>query len=418
MIVYANLVSDLAVDLAQRHVLRAWAELAPREVWVLRPGDVLVSPVPVGEAFLRYACGLTGVPPESVAVVVLARAFETVSGCAALPEVVRAVRKASEGRDAGAVLPTALDAPAVALARGLGVPVAPYPSAEAAEAALGITRSLNTKAVFRNTAAGLGMRLPDGRVCRREGLADAMGELLRVHEQVVVKPDRSAGGHGLRFLSAAAGAASLEDLPAVGGAEGLWVVEERVDVARAVSIQMVTGPAGPRPVFSGEMRTLGGTFAGYLSPLPAPLQENGPTLERWGMALGRHLAAHGYAGPFSLDAMVSAGGELFAGESNVRRTATTTPYAMVARLAANAGASAAAWATGTVRTPRRYGFDEAVDRLCAERIAYDPARGEGVVLYADVPPDGLTWRYTVIADSHASVARYEGLLRASWAPVP
>ncbi|MFE7245722.1 peptide ligase PGM1-related protein [Streptomyces sp. NPDC057580] len=38
-----------------------------------------------------------------------------------------------------------------------------------------------------------------------------------------------------------------------------------------------------------------------------------------------------------------------------------------------------------------------MNRLETHRLAFDPARGEGVVLYEDVPPDGHTWRYGVIA---------------------
>ncbi|MFE9219709.1 peptide ligase PGM1-related protein [Streptomyces lavendulae] len=35
----------------------------------------------------------------------------------------------------------------------------------------------------------------------------------------------------------------------------------------------------------------------------------------------------------------------------------------------------------------------------ASRLAFDPERGEGVVLYADTPPDGRSWRYAVIGTS-------------------
>ncbi|MFF1509579.1 peptide ligase PGM1-related protein [Streptomyces sp. NPDC058326] len=426
-VLYANLVSDLAVDLDEREVLGAWAEQAPREVWLLRPGDVLVTPVPVGEAFLEYACALTGVPRESVTVVHLPGAFVSAGVPSPHRVAAEAVRGASAGRAVAAVLPTALDGAAVGLARGLGVPVAPYASAEAAGAALEVTRLLNTKAGFRRVAGALGMRLPDGRVRRRAGVGPAVRELLGSHGQVVVKPDRSAGGHGLLFLPSEAGPWDGEGLPSVGGADGLWVVEERIEVARSVSIQMETGPAGPRPLFSGEMRTVEGCFTGYLSPLASPpspagspAADVGATLVSWGCALGRFLADHGYAGPFSVDAMVSADGEVFAGESNVRRTATTTPQAMVARLTAGAGSGdrpgGPCWATGRLRAPAVCSFGEAVERLRVGRIAFDPARGEGVVLYAGPPPDGLTWRYAVIADSRAGVARYEELLRSRWAP--
>ncbi|MFJ8659547.1 peptide ligase PGM1-related protein [Streptomyces sp. NPDC093795] len=423
-VLYANLVSDLAVDLEQREVLGAWAEQAPREVWLLRPGDILVTPVPVGEAFLEYACALTGVPRRSVTVITLPGGFVSADGRAPLRAAVDAVRGASAGRPVAAVLPTALDTAAVGLARGLGATVTPYTSAEAAEAALDVTRLLNTKAGFRRTARALGMRLPDGRVCRRAEVAGVVKELLGSHERVVVKPDRSAGGHGLLFLSSADAPWAGDELAPVGGTEGLWVVEEEIDVARSVSVQLETGPEGPRTLFTGEMRTVEGCFTGYLSPLPAAAAECAPTLESWGRALGGFLAEHGYAGPFSIDAMVSADGGLHAGESNVRRTATTTPQAMVTRLAARAavatGATSGAvdptWATGRLRAPEPYSFEEAVDRLRTGRIAFDPARGEGIVLYAGTPTDGLTWRYAAIAVDRDGVARYEEQLRSSWAP--
>ncbi|MFJ6249810.1 MULTISPECIES: peptide ligase PGM1-related protein [unclassified Streptomyces] len=424
---HANLVSDLAVDPGEREVLRAWAEQAPREAWLLRPGDVLVSPVPVGEEFLRYVCGLTGVPRDSVAVVV-PPGDGTADAC-------RHVVGAVGGRPLRAVLPTALDGAAIGLARALGVPVAPYPSVAAAEAALGVTGLLNTKAGFRSVAPALGMRLPDGLVRRRDGVPGAVRELLASYGRVVVKPDRSAGGHGMLFLAEAeAEADDAADAPdpwtgglaPVGGPEGLWVVERRIDVARSVSVQMETGPGGTRALFSGEMRTADGAFTGYLSPLPEPSAHVAATLEAWGHALGGFLAARGYAGPFGLDAMVTPGGEVFAGESNVRRTATTTPQAMVTRLVAGdvsgvgggTGGGGPVWATGKVRAPVAYPFAAAVERLRRERLAYDPARAEGIVLYAGPPPDGLTWRYAVIAGDHAGVARYEELLRASWASAP
>ncbi|MFB9558258.1 peptide ligase PGM1-related protein [Streptomyces roseoviridis] len=407
--------SDLAVDLDEHDVLGAWAEQAPREAWLLRAGDVLVTPVPVDKAFLMYSCALIGVCPDSVGVLTLPEAFAAADRPAPHRTAVEAVRAALGGRSVSAVLPTALDGAAVGLARGLGVPVAPYASADRAEAALEPTRRLNTKAGFRHAALGLGMRLPDGRVCRRTEVAGAVAELLASHGRVVVKPDRSAGGHGLSFLTAAAQPWTGADLATVGGPEGLWIVEERIDVARSVSVQMETGPGGSRALFSGEMRTVAGCFTGYLSPLPDGAAGTGPVLEAWGRALGGFLADHGYAGPFSIDAMVSADGEVFAGESNVRRTATTTPQAMVARLAARSGAGEPAWATGRLRAPEVLCFDAAVERLSTTGIGYDVSRAEGVVLYAGPPPDGLTWRYAVIAPDHAAVARYEELLRSSWA---
>ncbi|MFD3722884.1 peptide ligase PGM1-related protein [Streptomyces sp. NPDC058674] len=415
-VVFANFLSDLAVDLNEGQVLTQWSQQAPRKAWLLRPGDVLVTPVPLSREFLRYAYDLTGVPPGSVTVV-------EVPPAGAVP-LARAVREAglsahlrTLAADRGAaLLPTALDASAIAFARDIGLRVHPYPTVEAAEAAVKTTMLLNTKAGFREAARHLGLRLPVGRACRRSETEGVVRELLRDHEHVVVKPDRSAGGHGMRFLSRddLRGGAPLV-LDAVGGPDGVWVVEECLDVAESVSIQLEVTASGPRVLFSGAMRTDRGSFTGYVSPLPPSCAHLSDELEEWGMALGRHLAAHGYAGPFGLDALVDADGTAYASESNIRRTATTTPHTMVMRLTAASGNARPAWSVAKGRAGQPLAFEAALDRLREHRLAFDPARGEGVVLYADEPADGRSWRYAVVAGDAGDVAEQEAALAEAFA---
>ncbi|MFD6879761.1 MULTISPECIES: peptide ligase PGM1-related protein [unclassified Streptomyces] len=411
VVVFANFLSELAVDLDEGRILTQWAQQAPRKVWLLRPGDVFVSPVPLSREFLRYAYDLTGVPPESVAVI-------EVPPAGAVP-LARAVREAGliehvralAGDRGAALLPTALDASAVAFARDVGLGVHPYPTVEAAEAALRMTMLLNTKTGFREAAGRLGMRLPAGRMCRRPEAEGVARELLRDHEGVVVKPDRSAGGHGMRFVSRddLRGAASLQ-LDSVGGPEGLWVVEECLDVAESVSVQLEVTPSGARALFSGAMRTVQGSFTGYVSPLPPSCAHVAGELEEWGTALGRHLADHGYAGPFGLDALVATDGIAYASESNIRRTATTTPHSMITRLTGGSAGPPPAWSVSKGRTRSPMDFEGALARLRASRLAFDPDRGEGVVLYADAPPDGRSWRYAVIDRSAGDVEEQETAL--------
>ncbi|WP_141754100.1 peptide ligase PGM1-related protein [Streptomyces subrutilus] len=411
-VVFANFLSDLAVDLDEGQALAQWALQAPRKAWLLRDGDVLVTPVPLSGEFRRYVSGLTGVPIERAPVI-------EVPPAGSVP-LARAVRQAGllgevrahAGRPGTALLPTAMDASALAFARDLGITVHPYATVDEAAVALPATMLLNTKAGFRHAAAQVGMRLPEGRVCRRPEVEEAVGRLLRQHERVVVKPDRSAGGHGLRFLSRTdlRGRGAALELEPVGGAQGLWVVEECLPVAESVSIQMENTASGTRALFSGAMRVEGGSFTGYASPLPPSCAHVAGELEEWGMGLGRHLAGHGYLGPFGLDALVTSDGVSYASESNVRRTATTTPHAMVTRLAASCGLPRPAWAVSKRRTRRPLGFEEALDRLRTHGIAFDPARGEGVVLYADAPADGRSWRYAVIARDQGDVGEQEAVL--------
>ncbi|MCX5309076.1 peptide ligase PGM1-related protein [Streptomyces sp. NBC_00160] len=411
IVVFANFLSDLAVDLDEGQILTTWAQQAPRKAWLLRPGDVFVTPVPLSREFVRYVYDLTGVPPESVAVV-------EVPPAGAVP-LARAVREAGlleqvralAGDRGAALLPTALDASAIAFARDIGIAVHPYPTVEAAEVALQMTMLLNTKTGFRETAGQLGMRLAAGRMCRRPEAEGVARELLRDHERVVVKPDRSAGGHGMRFVSRddLRGEASLL-LDTVGGPEGLWVVEECLDVAESVSIQMEVAASGAHALFSGAMRTVQGSFTGYASPLPPSCAHVAGELEEWGTALGRHLAVHGYGGLFGLDGLVDADGIVYASESNIRRTATTTPHAMVTRLTAGSAEPHPAWSVSKGWTRGPMDFEGALSRLRASGLAFDQDRGEGVVLYADAPPDGRSWRYAVIAGSAGDVEEQEAAL--------
>ncbi|MER5966434.1 peptide ligase PGM1-related protein [Streptomyces sp. NPDC002057] len=410
MIVFANFLSDVAVDLDEGQILTTWAQQAPRKTWLLRPGDIFVTPVPLSREFLRYVHGLTGVPPESVAVIEVPPAGAVPLAWAVRQAgLVERIRALAADRGA-ALLPTALDASAIAFARDLGIDVHLHPTVEAAEAALRTTMLLNTKSGFRRTAERLGMRLPRGRTCRRPEVEGTALDLLRDHERVVVKPDRSAGGHGMRFVSRddLRGGAGLA-LGTVGGPEGLWVVEEYLRVADSVSVQVEVTASGTRVIFSGAMRTVQGSFHGIRLSAAAVLRSRGRRAGDVGDGPGP-LPGRPYAGPFGLDALVDVDGVAYASESNIRRTATTTPHAMVTRLTEGSATARPAWSVSKGRTGLPLDFDEVLARLGASRLAFDPDRGEGVVLYADAPPDGRSWRYVVIAGSAGDVEEQEAAL--------
>ncbi|HET6357407.1 peptide ligase PGM1-related protein [Streptomyces sp.] len=406
LIVYANFHSDMAVEVTAHDVLSRWAEQAPRKIWLMRPGDVLVTPVSLSTAFRGYAAELLRVPADSVTVV-------TVPPVRGVP-MAEAVRRArlmdtlhslTAERPGIQLLPVALDTSAVDFAARLGVPVAPYgpkgPKASALEAAY----RLNTKNGFRAVAGELGIRLAPGEVCGGTNLSRTVRAMLARYERVAVKPDRSAGGYGLSFVS------RTDPVPTPGERAGPWVVEQCLDAVRAVSVQMEAFPAGPRLLFSGEMRTTTGSFVGYVSPLEDRAGTFADELEHWGSALGRHLAAHGYVGPYGIDAVLASDGRLYATESNVRRTATITPWVMVDRLNRTGKLSDPAWLLGRGRSRAQHGFADAVGLLRAEELAWESSRGEGVVLYADAPADRRSWRYAVIGANRPRVTELEAALR-------
>ncbi|MFI8292272.1 peptide ligase PGM1-related protein [Streptomyces sp. NPDC085614] len=399
LVVWANFFSDLAVDLtagpSAHAVLLRWARQAPRKIWLTRPGDVLVTPVPPGPDLTRYACRLLGLRPDGVTVLTVpAMAGVGMAESLERAGLTGALRRLVADRPGARLLPLALDAPTVALADRLGLPVASYGHRGVPASAVEVAYRLNTKSGFRAVADELGLRTPPGRVCDGAGLDEAVAAGLHRHGRVVVKPDRSAGGYGMRFLPDAGVGGVSGPRPA-----GDWVVERWIAGVRSVSVQMRAGPGGPCDPFCGEMRTVAGAYCGYGSPLGPDADPTGrlaTTLGRWGRRLGLYLSAHGYAGPYGLDALLAPDGTLYASECNVRRTATTTVRAMVARLCEEAGNGPAAWLCAEHRTLRALTFADARGVLRASGLDWSAGRGEGVVLHEGAPGDGTTWRYTVI----------------------
>ncbi|MYT82436.1 ATP-grasp domain-containing protein [Streptomyces sp. MnatMP-M77] len=406
LVILANFVSPLAVDLAEKTVLRQWAEQAPRKLWLTRPGDVLITPIPLSDPFRRYVFERLGVPEESVDIV-------TVPDTPHLPmaqalsehNLLEPLRALVDNRPTARLLPTALDEAAAALASDLRIPVVPYETGVPSPGTLRSVAAMNTKSGFRAVAQTLGLRLPEGRVCNGAELEQTASALLACHEQVVLKTDRSAGGHGLHFVSRG-------DLPPTPSPppDSRWVVEEYVEHTRAVSAQGHVSATRVEMTYDGEMRMSGGSFAGYCSPLQDLPEKTREKLTQWTLALGSHLAAEGYRGPYSLDAVCTQHGRLHALECNVRRTATTTAHAIVTRLT---GGDRSAWSTGTATAGVPKSFDEAVSHLVEAGLDFHPGDFEGVLLYADRPLDGRSWRYAALAPTHNRLTELEVRLAAA-----
>ncbi|MFI6978824.1 peptide ligase PGM1-related protein [Embleya sp. NPDC050154] len=409
LLILANFVSPLAVDLRETSILRRWSEQASRKIWLTRPGDLLVVPLPLSDAFRRYALRMLAMPEDSVTVVTVPDTTHApMAEAIAMHGLLEPLRALVHERPGTRLLPTALDEASVALAADLGIPVAPYGADRPSRRVVRTVADLNTKSGFRSLADRLGMRLPSGRVCTGADLPRTIDDMLSVWERVVVKTDRSAGGHGLSFVTRGEPWATAPVAP-----DSRWVVERYVEHTRAVSAQGHVARERATALYDGEMRMCGGSFAGYRSPLNDLPETARAELADWTIALGRHLGAEGYLGPYSLDAVCARDGGLHALECNVRRTATTTTHTLVTRLVGEDPAPV--WSMGTFRAGPAMAFDTVREGLIEAGLDFRPGGREGVVLYTDRPADGVEWRYVALATDLPRLDELEARLTTAFA---
>ncbi|WP_420082246.1 peptide ligase PGM1-related protein [Streptomyces sp. JL4002] len=409
---FGNFVNELMVATPTARHAKALVAVSPRKVWLTQPGDVVVLPTAPSEPLWEYACDLLGFARSSVtSVAAPSEDLITLTDAVRKNGLTGHLRALAEAAPGLRFQPFALDRPALDLAAELGLPVDGYADGRPSDAAVEAVYRINTKPGFRDVAAELGIRTAAGRVAADRGeLLTAVRDTVAAHGGAVVKPVRGSNGYGVRFLSE-------EDLP---GLEALldsyladvsdqpsgWVVEQRLDLARVVTVEMEVTDAGPQVLHVGEMRTPNGSFSGQVTPL----EENSPAVDRLtadGLTLGRHLDRIGYRGPFDIDGGITGDGQLFATESNLRRTGATYLDLLVRRFLGTEGAARAVWLADSRPGGVTPDFAAGLGLVRDAGLAFEPGAAEGVVLTADTLAFDGKWRYLVMGTSHRRVEEIE-----------
>ncbi|MFI9318406.1 peptide ligase PGM1-related protein [Kitasatospora aureofaciens] len=418
LVIFGNFVNELMVTVPVPRHSAALVAVSPRKIWLTQPGDVLVIPTGMSQPLRTYACEMLGIDPGEVEVLAA-----PTDGLATLTEAVRKnglverLRELADERPGIRLQPFAQDRPALEMAAELGLAFEGYDSPTVPQSATEAAYRINTKPGFRSVAAELGIRTAEGRSCGTpDELAAAVREVVTAHGGAVVKPARGSNGYGVIFL----GPQDLPELdsrldaylPTVAEQPPGWVVEERLDFARVVTVEMAVGEAGPYILHVGEMRTPNGAFSGQITPLVATtgaVQE----LQAAGMALGTYLHQAGYRGPFDIDGGITADDVLYATESNVRKTGATYLDLMVHRLLGDEHAERAVWLADSRVGGVERDFDAGLARVRGAGLAFEPGGTEGVVLTSDTLAFDGKWRYLVLAESHARAEEIEAGLAAA-----
>jgi pre ATP-grasp domain-containing protein/pheganomycin biosynthesis PGM1-like protein len=424
-----EIVGDLAVMPADERKFAGCG--AQRLLWFARDGDVVIMPRRPDEAFLGYVTTLTRTRRSTLRLVVpdsgrygpdiLSRDRLLSRPC------VDGVREALDGRTADAIVALCGDGAVAALARELSITAAlpGYGLAAAGGIAL-----VNAKSLFRAIAGGLGAPMPPGWIGDdRAGAGQFISEELAAGHCVIVKQDLQSGGKGNVVLSPVPDVrVAGTKLPAVvlPGADavsaylaGRWdwltdggrhsiVIERYFTDAVPFFAEFLIDDDGIRLTGHGEM-LMTPTYAGVIAPMPGLDR----AVEEDFIATAKQLCvpfrAMGYRGTVSVDAILTAGDRFWFSEINCRMGGSSHLHGVIG--AHVVGPSHRAERLIAERDGWRVpSFAEAVHRLEAAGLAYDPETRLGVILTCDVVPANGTVRCCVVAEDMDAVKKYELLL--------
>jgi hypothetical protein len=410
-----TLVGDLRVfDPAER---RIGGNLSCRLVWLMEPGDVLVSPQPISADFLGYVAEFTGVavtpsdvvvpPPGAFGLDVLSA--DRLRGAAFLKDLVG--RRAERGLDR--IVPYCYDETIASIARHAAIG-ASDPSVAFCEA--GGVELLNRKTVFRSLCGGSRIPIPEGVATRSIDVAiDFVCDLIGDGRSVIVKQDAHQGGHGNEILAATnevrqLGAAVLTVVEhrsdVVERLQAIWsvfsssgrdaiVIEHYLEDSVSLGCEIQVGDVSATLRHTAEMQ-MTPVFDGLLIPPGSVSGGADAMFARQAITLAEVVRAMGYRGLINVDGLVAGNDEhVVLNEFNGRLGGSTHLHRIGELL------------LGERFLVDRYlmsnndlkvaSFPAVLARLRGAGLAFDPERGEGVILTCDHTEQSGAVEYCVIA---------------------
>jgi hypothetical protein len=396
-LIFANLVNRLMIEVPTPSYARSLSAVAHRKLWLAREGDIVLTPRPIDRHFREYACELLGVDearitmlsPDAGDTELLADAVQR------SPIVEEVADAASSGRELE-MLPFTIDEATLRLARGWQMPVVgydPLPSPEVSE----LVSVLNTKSGFRELVAGLGIPTLPGIACEgRAALESAISEIVADHGGAIVKCDRSSNGYGhliVRPGSDVAGGVQQHFADTQQPME--FTVEALANFVSVPSVEMIVSEDGVELLYVCDQRCPNASFSGMETPPRDLSREHAETLLHAGRTFGEYLHTHGIRSVFDIDAGITADGEMYVTETNLRRTGGTYIDTLVRRLVCDPYDGRCAWLADSRPAGSLRDFTAGARRLEAAGLAFE---GEsGVALTADTLDVDAKWRYLIVA---------------------
>jgi hypothetical protein len=394
---------------------------ALRVLWFAKAGDIVVLPWLPRAEYLAYVTSRTRTDADSLTLLAPPPGIDgedlLTQDRMADPGFREHLRATVQERRVDDVLAVYADVAVVDLVDAVGLagalPGRPFSAARG-------TSLINSKAVFRALAAGVGVAVAPGHVVTEPDEAvRAVSRLFADGHSAMLKKEFQCGGHGNEIVSATDGVrpagssrvvvlsndtaiadyiAERWDWLTVGGRDGL-VVERYLPGCDTVYAEYLIRDEGPELVGTGQILMEPVAVGEVVPALPLSKATHAGLVNEGGR-LCQCVHTMGYRGYLSTDAILTPTGDVVFTETNGRMSGSTHLHRVVReRLLTEAQRpdrvllERRGWTVPSFAAADRW--------LTRSDLNFDPVTGTGVLLTSDHLPDG-TVTYCVVAPDLAA----------------
>ncbi len=354
-LIIANTINDMTYREVTPESISLIDLFAFQELWLIEPGDVIVTARPMSEEFVAMVCQALSLERSSFTCLSPNIAPEA----PLVPALLRSGLLAEfNGRSNMRIRACALDQPLLDLSLSLGLLIEDY-TAHPGPGVLAFVDNLNTKSGFRKLAISLGLPVADGfEFLSATDVEEAVEAILDVHHEAIVKCDRGSGGAGqfrMNRLLLHNVSTRRDELMAFirrnSDKNQTFAVEACLPLQLDPTVDVYISESGPRCLYIGSMDCSDGAFSGMSVPSRGLPELRSEELQHAAASVGQVLQANGYRGFFDIDAGLTTSGKLILFESNVRRTSTSLWEAVLSRFTKRNSNDATQWTMHTYTCP-------------------------------------------------------------------
>lgn len=204
-----------------------------------------------------------------------------------------------------------------------------------------LIRYLDSKSGFRTEIEKIGVKCPEGYVCKTlDDLKNKIDWFKTNKRPFVIKADQGESGWGLilvKDLQKTADSLINKVTSETIWSNGPYIIEELIEVDETVgggspSAELFVTDSEVRITYLCGQTVVNGEFQGTVVGRDAIPNEIAEKINESALVIGKHFQSLGYRGVFDIDYVISKNGEVYSVETNARRTGGTHVYDLAVRL--------------------------------------------------------------------------------------